>query len=156
MKRINCIVQEHQFSSSEIKAIEAGFKALYKTHYSEEKLTVLWMIFPKGSAFAERKASNGTIILIEVEDDIDKIKREELMQIYSHFLLENYNISPLDTVITVANTSWVDRFFAAQQKTDSPHVSPLDNFEDDVYSDYLENDPWFSSLAHQILTRLNH
>lgn len=124
MKRINCLVQEHQFSSSEIKKIEAGFKALYKTHYSEDKLTVLWMIFPKGSAFAERKPSNGTIILIEVEDDITKAKREELMHVYSQFLLENYSISHLDTVITVANTSWVDRFFAAQQKRIHPIYRP--------------------------------
>lgn len=154
MKRINCIVQEHQFSSSEIKAIEASFKALYKTHYSDEKLTVLWMIFPKGSAFAERKASNGTIILIEVEDDIDKVKREELMQVYSQFLLENYSISPLDTVITVANTSWVDRFFCSTAKADSSHVSPLDNFKDDIHSHYLKNDPWFSSFENQILIHL--
>ena len=36
MKRINCLVQEHQFSSSEIKKIEDYFsKALNKTHYSD-------------------------------------------------------------------------------------------------------------------------
>ena len=116
MKRINCLVQEHKFSKAEIREIEAGFKEIYRKHYSEEKLRVFWMVFPKGSAFAERKPSNGTIILIEVNEDITKEKREELMGLYSQYLLENYKVSPLDTVITVANSSWVDRFFAAQQR----------------------------------------
>ena len=116
MKRINCLVQKHKFSKEEIRQIEVGFRELYKKHYSDEKLTVFWMIFPEGSAFAERKPSNGTLILIEVNEDITKEKREELMYIYSQFLLKNYNVSPLDTVITVANKSWVDSFFAAQQK----------------------------------------
>ncbi|MEL6675062.1 MAG: hypothetical protein AAFR61_22835 [Bacteroidota bacterium] len=116
MKKINCLVQEHKFSKAEIRAIEAGFKALYREHYSEEKVRVFWMVFPEGSAYAERKPSNGTIILIEANEDITQEKREELMWLYSQFLFENYQVSPLDTVITVANSSWVERFFAAQQK----------------------------------------
>ena len=118
------MVQAHQFSKADIRKIESGFRALYREHYSEEKLTVFWMIFPKGSAYAERKPSNGTIILIEVDEDITKAKREALMHVYSQFLLENYNVSPLDTVITVANKSWVDRFFAAQQKRIHPMYRP--------------------------------
>ena len=120
MKRINCLVQQHQFSKEEIKEIEAGYREIYGDHYSTEKLTVFWMIFPEGSAYAERKPSNGTIILIEVDEDITKEKREELMRLYSNFLLKNFNVSPLDTVITVANTSWVDSFFTAQQKRIHP------------------------------------
>lgn len=120
MKRINCLVQEHKFTKAEIRKIEAGFRELYKNHYSDEKLTVFWMIFPEGSAYAERKPSNGTLILLEVNEDITKAKREELMQLYSQFLLKNYDVSPLDTVITVANSSWVDSFFAAQQKRIHP------------------------------------
>ena len=54
MKRINCLVQEHQFSSSEIKKIEAGFKALYKTHYSEDKLTVLLAVDDLSQRFCIR------------------------------------------------------------------------------------------------------
>ena len=34
----------------------------------------------------------------------------------SRFLLDNFNVSPLDSVISVANSSFVDAFFAAQQK----------------------------------------
>ncbi len=79
MKRINCLVQEHQFSKEEIRKIEVGFRDIYRDHYSTEKLTVFWMIFPEGSAYSERKPSNGTIILIEVDEDITKDKREELM-----------------------------------------------------------------------------
>lgn len=129
MKRINCLVQEHKFTKEEIRKIEAGFRALYREHYSEEKLTVFWMIFPKGSAYAERKPSNGTLILIEVNEDITKAKREELMHVYSEFLLDNYNVSPLDTVITVANKSWVDSFFAAQQKRIHPMYRPWITFK---------------------------
>ncbi|MEM6723492.1 MAG: hypothetical protein AAF598_05600 [Bacteroidota bacterium] len=120
MKRINCLVQAHQFSKAQIKAIEAGFKALYHQHYRAEKLQVFWMIFPEGNAFSERKASNGIIILIEVDNDISKEKREELMSVYSQFLFTNYQVSPLDTVITVANTPWVDDFFAAQKQRIHP------------------------------------
>ena len=120
MKRINCLVQQQQFSKEEIKEIEAGFREIYGDHYSTEKLTVFWMIFPEGSAYAERKPSNGTIILIEVDENITREKREELMRLYSNFLLKNFKVSPLDTVITVANTSRVDSFFEAQQKRIHP------------------------------------
>ena len=120
MKRINCLVQQHQFSKVEIKEIEEGFREIYGDHYSTEKLTVFWMIFPEGSAYAERKPSNGTIILIEVDENITREKREELMRLYSNFLLKNFKVSPLDTVITVANTSRVDSFFEAQQKRIHP------------------------------------
>lgn len=124
MKRINCLVQEHMFSKEEIKKIEAGFRKIYSENYSDEKLTIFWMIFPKGSAYSERKPSNATIILVEVNDDIEKAKREDLMQLYSNFLLEEYKISPLDSIITVANSSWVDQFFAAQQNRIHPMYRP--------------------------------
>lgn len=129
MKRINCLVQEHKFSKPQIRAIEAGFKKIYHTHYSEEKVRVFWMIFPKGSAYAERKPSDGTIILIEVNEDITREKREELMWLYSQFLFENYKVSPLDTVITVANSSWVDSFFAAQQNRIHARYRPWITFK---------------------------
>ena len=124
MKRINCIVQEHQFSNEDVRNIEAGFREIYRNHYSEEDLKVLWMIFPEGSAYSERKPSNAIVILVEVNDDVTKEKREELMALYSRFLFENYNVSPLDTVITVANSSWIDRFFEAQQKRVRPIYRP--------------------------------
>lgn len=120
MKRISCLVQKHKFSKAEIRDIEKGFRELYKNNYSGEKLKVFWTIFPEGSAYAERKASNGTIVLIEANEDITKEKREELMWLFSQFLFKNYQVSPLDTVITVANTSWVESFLAAQQKRIHP------------------------------------
>ena len=129
MKRINCLVQEHMFSKDQIKKIEAGFRELYKTHYSEEKLTVFWMIFPKGYAYSERRPSNATVILVEVNDDITKEKREELMTVFSQFLLKNYHISPLDSIITIANSSWVDRFFEAQQNRARPIYRPWIKFK---------------------------
>ena len=125
MKRINCLTQEHLFSKEQIRNIEARFRDIYKKNYSEEKLSVFWMIFPKGSAYSERKPSNATVILVEVNDDITKIKREELMSLFSQFLFKNYNVSPLDSIITVANSEWVDRFFAAQQKRVHPMYRPL-------------------------------
>ncbi|MEM6800813.1 MAG: hypothetical protein AAF696_05385, partial [Bacteroidota bacterium] len=119
-KRISCLVQKHKFTKAQIREIEAGFRELYKNNYSEEKLKVFWTIFPEGSAYAERKPSNGTIILIEVDEEVRREKREELMGLYSQFLFKNYNISLLDTIITVANTSWVESFLAAQQKRIHP------------------------------------
>jgi hypothetical protein len=112
------------FSKEDIKNIEAGFRDIYKKNYTEEKLTIFWMIFPKGYAYSERKASNATVILVEVNDDITTAKREELMSLYSQFLLNNYHVSPLDSIITVANSSWVDRFFDAQQKRVHPMYRP--------------------------------
>lgn len=124
MKRINCLIQEHKFTKEQIQKIEIGFRELYQKHYSDDKLTVFWMIFPKGSAYSERKPSDATVILIEVDDNITKIKREELMGLYSQFLLNNYGVSPLDSIITVANTSWIDQFFAAQQNRVRPIYRP--------------------------------
>ncbi len=114
MKKIVCIVQENMFLKAEIRKIEAGFKEIYSQHYSREKLTVLWRIMPKGYAYSERKLSEATIIMIEVGEEITKEKREELMHLYSQFLLNNFKISPLDSVISVANSSFVNQFFAAQ------------------------------------------
>ena len=108
------------FSKKEIKKIEAGFRDIYKQHYSEEPLSIFWMVFPKGSAFSERKPSNATVIMVEVDDDITKAKREEMMSLYSNFLLNNHDISPLDSIITVANSEWVNRFFEAQQNRVHP------------------------------------
>ena len=115
MKRINCLVPKHLFSKADIRRMELGFRELYKNHYSDEKLTVFWMILPEGYAFSERKPSNAAVIVVEVEEDITKEKREELMSLYSIFLLDNFKISPLDSVITVANTSWVNSFVVSQQ-----------------------------------------
>lgn len=129
MKRINCLVQKHKFSKEEIKQIEAGFRDIYSNHYSKEKLTIFWMIFPEGYAYSERKPSNATVILVEVDNDITKAKREELMGLFSRFLLNDHNVSPLDSIITVANSSWVDSFFAAQQKRAHPLYRPWIKFK---------------------------
>jgi hypothetical protein len=120
MKRINCLVQEHMFSKEDIKKLEHGFRKLYSENYSQEKLTIYWMIFPEGSAYSERRPSNATIIMVEVNDDIEKSKREEMMKLYSDFLANDFNVSPLDSIITVANCTWVDQFFEAQQNRVHP------------------------------------
>ena len=120
MKRATCIVQKHMFTKADIQKMEAGFKEIYKDNYSEEKLNIFWMIFPQGYAYSERKPSNATVIVVEVNEDITKTKREELMSLFSKFLLSNFNISPLDSIITIANTSWVNAFFDAQQKRIHP------------------------------------
>ena len=124
MKRINCIVQEHLFSKAQIKDIEKGFRAIYSNHYSKEPLTVTWMIFPEGYAYSERKPSNATVILIEVDDDITKTKREELMSLFSQYLSQQHKVSPLDSIITVANSSWINSFAAAQQNRIQPLYRP--------------------------------
>ena len=127
MKRILCIVQRHMFSDAEINGIEKGFRNLYQKHYSHEKLNVLWMVMPEGYAFSERKRSNAAVIVVEVAEDITKEEREKMMNLYSQFLLQNYDISPLDSVISIANSSFVDAFFAAQknriQKNYRPWIS---------------------------------
>ena len=129
MKRINCIIQEHLFSKEEIKKIEAGFKKIYRKHYSQDKVSVFWMIFPKGYAFSERKPSNATVILVEVDENITAEKREELMHLFSKYLLNNFRVSPLDSIITVANSSWVNAFFEAQQNRVSAFYRPWIKFK---------------------------
>ena len=129
MKKATCLIQQHMFSKKEIQKMEAGFREIYSTHYSEEKLSIFWMVFPKGYAYSERKPSNATVILVEVENDITKAKREELMSLFSQFLLNKHNISPLDSIITVANSSWVNQFFAAQQKRVHPFYRSWINFK---------------------------
>lgn len=124
MKKITCIIQEHMFSKEDINEMEKGFKTIYRENYSEEKVSVFWMIFPKGYAFSERKPSNATVILVEAGEDITKNKREELMHLFSKYLLSNFKISPLDSIITVANSSWVTEFFAAQQNRIHPMYRP--------------------------------
>ena len=124
MKRINCIVQAHQFSKEAIRNIEAGFREIYANNYSKEPLTVTWMIFPEGYAYSERKPSNASVILVEVNDDVTKAKREELMSLFSQYLFKNYQVSPLDSIITVANSSWISAFMEAQQKRVQPMYRP--------------------------------
>ena len=120
MKRINCLVQQHMFPKEAIRNVEVGFREIYNKHYSKEELSITWMVFPKGSAYSERKLSNATVILVEVDNDVTKAKREELMNLFSQYLFTHYKISPLDSIITVANSSWVQRFLAAQQNRIHP------------------------------------
>lgn len=120
MKRITCIVQKHMFSHADIRKLEKGLKATYKENYSDEKVNVIWMVMPKGSAYSERKESKATIIIVEVNNDIQQSRREKLMQLFSQHLLENFSISPLDSIISVANSSSVEQFFAAQQNRVHP------------------------------------
>ncbi len=120
MKSILCIVQEHMFDKSQIKEMQNGFKDLYRQHYSDDKTKVLWMIMPKGYAYSERKDSEATIILFEVDEDITQEKRESLMSIFSNYLLSEFKISPLDSIITVANSSFVNTFIASQQNRVKP------------------------------------
>ncbi len=124
MKRAVCIIQEDMFSTPEIKRIEAGFKAIYKDNYSEEPLNVVWMIMPKGYAYSERKLSEAIVIMVEVSEDIQKEKREELMFLFSRFLMDEFNVSPLDSVITVANSSFVNAFLEAQNNRIQPLYRP--------------------------------
>lgn len=112
------------FSKADIRKIETGFREIYSNNYSKEKLSIFWMIIPEGYAYSERKPSNATVILVEVNEDITKSKREELMGLFSQFLLNNFSISPLDSVITVANASWVNSFFEAQRKRIHPLYRP--------------------------------
>lgn len=120
MKRISCIVQKHMFSHADIRKLEKGLRAIYKENYSDEKVNVIWMVMPKGSAYSERKPSEATIILVEVDDDIEQTKREELMSLFSQYLFQNFKISPLDSIISVANSSYVQQFVAAQQNRVHP------------------------------------
>ena len=120
MKHIVCIVQQHMFDKAKVKRLQSGLRRLYKENYSTEPTKVLWMIMPKGYAFSERKESNATILLIEVDENITKEKREGLMTIFSNHLLDNFDISPLDSIITVANTSYIQQFMAGQQRRVAP------------------------------------
>ena len=123
MKKIVGIIQEHMFTHNDIKIFETGLKNLYREHYDpNERVVVFWMIMPKGYAYSERKLSEATVILIEVNEDVTQEKREELMGVCSQFLMNNFSVSPLDSVISVANTSFVDAFFNAQrQRVDPAH-----------------------------------
>lgn len=117
MKKIVGIVQAHMYSEDELKYLRSGLREIYRDHYdASQPVTVLWMVMEKGYAYSERKLSEATIIIIEVDEDITQEKREALMDMFSQYLLKNFNVSPLDSLITVANTSFVNQFFAAQQE----------------------------------------
>ena len=115
MKRITVIVQEHMFSKADINRFESGIKDIYKKNYSEEKVNVLWMVMPKGYAYSERKPSNALVMMMEVEDTITQENREQLLFAVSKHLLDNFKISPLDSVITAPNASYINAFFEAQK-----------------------------------------
>lgn len=126
MKRMVGIIQENMFSNEEIQHLESGLKNLYQKNYSsEEKLNVIWMVMPKGYAYSERKLSHAVVLLIEVNEDITQEKREELMSLFSKFLLENFKVSPLDSVITVANSSFVQAFSDSQSTRIAPLYRPF-------------------------------
>ena len=129
MKKIVCLVQKNMFSNKELKKLDDGFKAIYKKNYSQESVNVFWMIMPKGYAYSERKLSKATIIMVEVNEDIQKEKREELMRLFSQFLLKSFHVSPLDSLITVANSSFVKQFLEAQQNRIHPLYRPWINLK---------------------------
>ena len=120
MKKIVGIIQEHMFTNDQIKRLESGLREIYRNHYSKEEVVVLWRIMQEGYAFSERKPSHATIILVEVDEGITQVKREELMDLCSQFLLNNFSVSPLDSLITVPNSSFVNQFLEAQRQRIDP------------------------------------
>ncbi|MEO1652933.1 MAG: hypothetical protein AAFU64_05270 [Bacteroidota bacterium] len=120
MKRIVCTVQEHMFLPTQIQAIEKGLKEIYKKHYRDEKLRVFWLVMPKGYAYSERKLSEASIILVEVDNDIQSKKREALMHLFSQYLLKEFKLSPLDLMLSVSNSSYMDQFMASQKNRVDP------------------------------------
>ena len=126
MKKILCVAPENVFSKTDIINLESGLKTIFKKHYSAtEKVVVIWMLMPEGYAFSERKASQAVIIMVEVNEGMEQKERENLMRIYSQFLLSSFNVSPLDSLITVANSSFVNQFFAAQRKRVRSQYRPI-------------------------------
>jgi len=115
MKKIFGIVQTHMFSKEDLQQLEAGLKAVYQENYKAEELMVIWRVMAKGFAYSERKLSNALVLLMEVEETIGQEKREQLLFAASNYLLDNFNISPLDAVITAPNASYVNAFMEAQQ-----------------------------------------
>lgn len=115
MKRVVGVVQEGMFSPDAIRRLKAGLKAIAQTHMPSERIVTLFMVMPPGYAYAERKASQATILMVEVDEGTSQGKREAMMADFSRHLLDNFEVSPLDSVITVADTSFVSAFFNAQR-----------------------------------------
>lgn len=129
MKRIITIVQEHLFSKKEIRALEAGIKSIYQKNYSNEDVKMIWMVMPKGYAYSERKLSNAVVMMMEVENNTEQSKREQLLFAVSKFLLDNFSISPLDSVITAPDASYIDAFSKAQQNRIDAKYRPFINLK---------------------------
>ena len=115
MKRIVGVVQEQMFRPDALRRLKAGLKAIYRAHDPSERVVVLFMVVPPGYAYSERKPSEATILVIEVDDGTAQSKREAMMADFSRLLLDDFRVSPLDNVITVADTSFVSAFFDAQR-----------------------------------------
>jgi len=115
MKKMFGILQEHMFSQEDIQRLESGLKAVYKKNYSDEELMVIWRVMSKGFAYSERKLSNAIVLMMEVEETISQENREQLLFAASKFLLDNFKVSPLDSVITAPNSSYINAFMQAQQ-----------------------------------------
>ena len=129
MKKIVGIIQEHMFSKADIKRFESGFREVYKKNYSDEQVTVIWMVMPDGYAYSERKRSNAVVMMMEVEETITQENREKLLFAASKFLLDNFNISPLDSVITAPNSSYIKAFEAAQKNRIDAKYRPFVNLK---------------------------
>lgn len=129
MKKILGIIQEHMFSEEEIKRFEEGLRRIYKNNYSDEKVSVIWMVMPDGYAYSERKPSHAVVMMMEVEESITQENREKLLFAVSKFLMNNFNISPLDSVITAPNSSYVNAFLEAQQKRIDAKYRPFVNLK---------------------------
>ena len=115
MKKIFGVLQEHMFSPEDIQRLESGLKAIYKKNYSEEELIVIWRVMSKGFAYSERKLSNAVVLMMEVDETISQENREKLLFAASNFLVDNFKVSPLDSVITAPNSSYINAFMEAQQ-----------------------------------------
>ena len=115
MKKMFGVLQKHMFSQEDIQRLESGLKAIYKKNYSEEELIVIWRVMSKGFAYSERKLSNAVVLMMEVDETISQENREKLLFAASNFLVDNFKVSPLDSVITAPNSSYINAFMEAQQ-----------------------------------------
>lgn len=119
MKKVLGIVQESMFDDDALRRFEAGVKQTLRG-WSDERFVVIWMVMPPGYAFSERKPSQAVILMVEVDDGTDQGRREELMGQLSQHLMDNFAVSPLDSLITVADSAFVNAFFDAQRARIDP------------------------------------
>ena len=116
MRKILCTIPQGTFSREQVLALEASLKQTYASHLGDrERVVVIWCELPPGQGFTERRPSEVSLVMVEVEDGLDAKRREAAMMALATEWARIASVDLEHLMLTLADRSLFDRYLAANR-----------------------------------------
>lgn len=116
MPKILFTIPEGRFSDTEIIALESTMVSAYQELLeTNDALLCFWSVLPRGQSYVAGQQDDVYIALIEVPEDFDQQKREDLLLKFNARFAEAAGISLEKPLVTLADASKVEEYLAANR-----------------------------------------